>query len=193
MTIDQQHKQKFEQVWEKGNYRQGSTALRLVDLLQVTIPYEATINDYGCGTGRAEAELTKTRPVQKINMIDIAENALEQAAREILNTPGSSLTFTLADLTDLAAVPHADWGICINVLMTVQPDKLDTILQEIRRTCDNLIMEVYDFVDVRLGQDMTTVKMSADDWMDKLFKYWSNVAFKQSPESRRRYIYICRG
>jgi ubiquinone/menaquinone biosynthesis C-methylase UbiE len=189
--IDQNHKDKFEQVWDAGNYRLGSTAQRMVKTLLQYIPEGATINDYGSGTGRAEVEILKQHPAQKINMIDIAENALEAPAREILNRPDSPLTFTLADLTDLSAVPPAEWGICINVLMTVQPDKLDAILREIHRTCDNLIMEVYDFVDERLGQDMTTVKKDATEWLETLIKYWKKITYIQSPESKRRYIFIC--
>jgi len=190
--IDQDHKNKFEKVWDKGNYRLGSTAQRMVPIILANIPEGVTINDYGCGTGRAEVEIFQQRPAQKINMIDIAENALETSALKILTNPGSPLSFILADLTDLSAVPHSEWGICINVLMTVQPDKLDMILSEIRGTCDNLIMEVYNLSDVRCEIEMTTIKQDFLWWDDKLREYWPNVEFIQSKEHRQRFIFICR-
>ena len=55
--IDQDHKNKFEKVWDKGNYRLGSTAQRMVPIILANIPEGVTINDYGCGTGRATGGL----------------------------------------------------------------------------------------------------------------------------------------
>ena len=183
-----EHKDKFEEVWEKGDYRLGSTAQRLVGTLLDVIPEGSVINDYGSGTGRAEVELLKAGYF--VNMVDIADNALEVEARAML---GKNLTFTSSDLSDLPGdFPIADWGICINVLMTVQPDKLDDILKEIRRTCRNLFFEAYDMSDHRLGQEMTTVKMNGDEWAEKLGCYWPQIESRKSPESDRRYILICR-
>lgn len=189
--IDQQHQAMFQDVWDNGNYRMGSTAQRLVRRILNLIPADATINDYGSGTGRAEVEILHARPKQKINMFDIAENALEPAARALVNR-NNGVTFTHADLSDLSGIPHAKWGMCINVLMTVQPEKLDTILGEIRRTCDNLFFEAYDFEDMRLGRQMTTVKMNGEAWKAKLSQFWPDVQFERSPESARRYIFVCR-
>jgi SAM-dependent methyltransferase len=179
----------FEEVWEKGNYRRGSTAQRLVPFLSQYIPEGSTVNDYGSGTGRAEVELLKHG--YRINMVDFADNALEDAARALI---GDRLTFTLSPLENLPPdFPVADWGICINVLMTVDPEKLDAILQEIRRTCRNMIVEVYDLDDHRLGRNFTTVKGDAKWWADKLAELWPNVESVKSPEHPRRYITICRG
>lgn len=188
--IDLEHQSKFRKVWEKGNYRMGSTAQRMVSRLLEWIPPGVQINDYGSGTGRAEVEILRNR-YHEITMIDIADNALEDDARAILAMENSPLKMIIADLTDLCEVPHAEWGMCINVLMTVQKNKLDKILSEIRRTCDHLIFEAYDFQDLRLGQDMTTVKMTREQWKIKLAEYWDNVTFYPSPESPRRYIFKC--
>ena len=189
-NIDLEHQEKFKKVWDNGDYRQGSTAQRMSSRLLEWLPAGATINDYGSGTGRAEVEVLKARR-HEITMIDIADNALEKEARAILNQPDSPLKMIVADLTDLSAVPHADWGMCINVLMTVQPDKLNVILKEIRRTCDNLIFEAYDFEDKRCGWQMTTVKLNKIQWEAKLREFWPQVKFENSPESNRRYIFIC--
>lgn len=191
--LDQAHKEKYEKVWQFGDYRLGSTALRMIDLILSVIPDGVTINDYGSGTGRLEVAIYQTRPFSNINMIDIAESAREEEVCAILALPDSPLKFYLADLQDLSEIPHADWGLCINTLMVVQPENLDTILKEIRRTCDNLIMEAYDFDDaIRLGMQLTTVKKNGMEWMETLKAYWNNVEFIQSPESKQRYIYVCR-
>lgn len=179
----------FREVWEKGDYRRGSTAQRLVSFIAAIIPAGSTINDYGSGTGRADVELLLMG--YKINMIDFASNALEDAARFLID--GERMTYTVAPLERLPQTyPVAEWGICINVLMTVDPEKLDRILAEIRRTCRNLIVEVYDLDDHRLGRNMTTVKGNAQWWADKLAEFWPAVESVKSPENPRRYITICR-
>lgn len=178
----------YNDIWENGHYREGSTALRLVPFLRNYIPEGSVINDYGSGTGRAEVELLKHD--FKINMVDFADVALEPTARGLI---GERLTYTIAPLEALPTdFPVADWGICINVLMVVDPEKLDQILSEMRRTCHNLIIEVYDSPDVRLGQDRTLIKGNAEFWAAQMRKYWPVVESVASPEHKRRYITICR-
>jgi hypothetical protein len=63
---------------------------------------------------------------------------------------------------------------------------------EMRRTCRNLIVEVYDWPDVRLGVDLTTIKGDAAFWKAELAKHWPVVETVKSPEHPRRYITICR-
>ena len=180
--------QDFNEIWEKGEYRRGSTAQRLIPFLCRYIPVGSTINDYGRGTGRAEIELLKAG--YSINMVDFASVALEDETRTLI---GKDLTYTVAPLEDLPAdFPIADWGICINVLMTVDPEKLDKIMAEMRRTCHNLIIEVYERPDVRLGKDLTTVKGNATFWLTEMTKHWNNVEALRSPEHPGRYITIGR-
>lgn len=184
-----EHKEKFEKVWEKGDYRRGSTAQRMLYFILNHIPDNCSINDYGSGTGRLEVELLKEIPDKEINMVDIANNALEF---NIMQYP--NVTFKCSDLSFLGEdFPKADWGLCINTLMTVQPEKLDKILSEIRRTCNKLIFEAYDMDDFRLGQNMTTVKKNREEWQSKLKEFWETVLFYPSPESKRRYIFVCEG
>lgn len=180
--------QEFNQIWQNGNYRLGSTCRRLVSFLRGIIPAGSTVNDYGSGTGRAEVELRKYG--YKINMVDFADAALEKEARALI---GEYLTYTIAPLESLPAdFPVADWGLCINVLMLVDPEKLDAISREMRRTCRNLIIEVYDWPDVRLGVDRTLTKQNAFWWAELVRQYWPYVETMPSPEHRRRYIIIGR-
>jgi SAM-dependent methyltransferase len=178
----------FKEVWEKGNYRLGSTAQRLVPYLSRILPVGAEINDYGCGTGRADVLLLKAG--YKINMVDFVDNALEKEARSFI---GKGLNYFVAPLWKLPDnFPVVDWGICINVLMTVDPERLEEIQKEMRRTCRNLIVEAYDWEDIRLGRDMTTIKMDADGWAKEMNRYWTSVEKIKSPENPRRYITVCR-
>ena len=185
-----EERDRFEEVWEKGDYRRGSTAQRLVPFLAGVIPPGSSINDYGCGTGRAEV-LLAARGYRRIHMVDIAANALEDEARSLLELEG--YTLAICPLESLPAdFPVADWGICINVLMLADPERLDAILAEIRRTCRNLVVEVYDLDDVRLGRNWTRIKGDAAWWAARLRKFWPAVESVKSPEHPRRYITVCR-
>jgi len=178
----------YNEIWKKGHYREGSTCLRLVPFLRNYIPPGSVVNDYGAGTGRAEKKLLEF--CSKVNMVDFASVALEDDARALI---GERLTYTIAPLESLPEdFPVADWGICINVLMVVDPDKLGDILKNIRRTCRNLIVEVYDVPDTRLGQNRTLVVGDAAWWAAEHSKYWPVVESVRSPEHPRRYITICR-
>jgi len=176
----------WDEVWENGNYKKGSTAARLVSWMKQFIPAGATINDYGSGMGLAEIELLKRG--HKVNMVDISDKALDDQTRALI---GENLTYTLCPLESLPDdFPVAEWGICINVLMTVDPTKLDVIMRNMRRTCLNLIIEVYDMNDARLGRQMTLIKGDMDFWAKEMSKYWPVVRPFKSPEHIRRYIVI---
>ncbi len=177
----------FNDIWTRGHYREGSTCLRLLPFLREVIPAGSEVNDYGSGTGRAEKGLLEF--CSRVNMVDFADAALEDEARALI---GDRLTYTVAPLECLPAnFPVADWGICINVLMVVDPGKLDAIIAEMRRTCKNLIVELYDVPDVRLGENRTLIMEGPAWWTAKLAEFWSHVRYVPSPEHKRRYIFIC--
>ncbi|MEI7635876.1 MAG: class I SAM-dependent methyltransferase [Syntrophus sp. (in: bacteria)] len=180
----------YNEIWEKGFYREGSCSKRMIPTMLNYIPSGSTINDYGSGTGRAEVDMMALNKGFKINMVDFADVALEPEARALI---GPNLTYTIAPLEALPEdFPVADWGICIGVLMVVDPAKLSVILSEIRRTCRNLFVEVYDTPDVRLGEDRTLIKGDAAWWANKLREHWPYVESVRSPEHPRRYITICK-
>lgn len=177
----------YNDIWDRGEYRYGSTAQRLVPFLKRHIPQGSSVNDYGSGTGRAE--LTFLDHCKIINMVDFADHALEEATKKLI---GPKLTYTISPLESLPAdFPYADWGMCINVLMVVDPEKLQSILKEMYRTCENLIIEVYDWPDMRLGKDRTQIKMEPPGWIEEISKVWPKVEYHESPEHKRRYIFIC--
>lgn len=187
-------KDRFTMIWDpegRGEYRRGSAGQRYARQFLEYVPFGSIINEYGSGTGRATVQIVNSRPDVHANMIDIAENALEDPAKELI---GNNVTFTLASLSRLPHdFPIADWGYCVGVLMLVAPESLDEILHEIHRTCRNLFVEVYDWPDIRCGIDLTTIKADPDWWAEKLRETWRDVEFIQSTEHKRRYVFVCRG
>ena len=192
-NITQAWKERFEKIWhpdDRARYRMGSAGQRYAKQFLDYVPQGATINEYGSGTGRAVVEILRLRADVRINMIDIAENALEDQARALI---GNRVTYTIADLSCLPPdFPVADWGYCIGVLMLVAPESLDDILAEMRRTCRNVFVEVYNLSDVRLNIELTTIKQDWNWWLDKHREHWPNVEFIQSKEHRQRFIFLGR-
>lgn len=184
--------ERFKMIWEtkEATYRQGSAGQRYASMFLRYVPEGSAINEYGSGTGRAVVEIKRLRPDVKINMIDLADNALEDKAQSLI---GDGVTFTLADLATLPeSIPVADWGYCVGVLMLVDPEHLQAILKEIRRTCRNLFVEVYNWSDIRLSIELTTIKKDWPEWADMLREHWPSVEYVKSPEHPQRFVFICR-
>ena len=190
--------ERFEKIWDpegQGQYRLGSPGERLVKRFLADMDPDASINEYGSGTGRAVCEMIKTpgHCRHQINMVDIALNAMEDRCRRWLDKPTLNLTFTHASLWDLPPdFPKADWGYCVDVLCFLPPEKLDAVLAEIKRTCKHFFCQVYDWDDVRLGINLTTIKGAGPWWAAKLMEYWDDVTQEVSPESAHRYIFVCK-
>ena len=178
----------YRDVWDNGHYRAGSASERLVPFFRGLIPEGSVVNDYGSGTGRAEKGLLGFCDL--VHMVDFAENALEEEAKGLI---GDRVSYLVSPLEALPSdFPHADWGLCIGVLMLIDPEKLDAILGEMQRTCDNLIVAVYDRVDERVGVDLTTVKHDCVWWGEKLSEYWPDVSWVDCPEPSHKFIHICK-
>lgn len=190
-------KKRFEKVWDlngEGRYREGSPGKRMVKYFIQHCQKGQTVNEYGSGTGRAVVELLRVRPGTQVHMVDIADNAMEEEGKAELKRPGSTLTFAIAPLWKLPPkFPHADWGLCIEVLCFLPPEKLDDSLSEIRRTCDNLFCQVYERSDKRCGMELTTIPMSEKEWFMKLREFWRHVEPYPHPETPGgRYLFTCR-
>ena len=183
----------FEDVWARGQYRLGSPGQRIVprflDIVRRGVNGCPMINDYGSGTGRASLELWKAGYL--VNMVDIAENALEDEAKALI---GKGLTFTLASLWELPAdFPVAPWGYCMEVLMTIPEPKMARTLSEIARTCRNLFVQVYHRHVPRAGHECNLIQWDKDRWRDELLQHYAGVVRIESLEIPLRYLYVCRG
>jgi hypothetical protein len=193
-AIYQEWKQRWEDGWnpeKDGQMRHGSPGQRLAPLFAECLPRNATVNEYGSGTGRAVMALKALRPDLTIHMVDIAENALEPEARQLI---GKGVEFILRPLWELGDdFPVADWGYCIDVLMCVPPAKLTEIMWEIRRTCRNLFCQVYDWDYIRMGINFTSVKGDAAWWQNEMSKHWPSVTKLESREHAQRFIFVCKG
>lgn len=148
------------------------------------------MNCYCCGTGRAVLEYRKAG-IMPVNMTDISDTGLAPTVKELI---GNGVTFALAPLWRLpAGFPETEWGVCIDALMELPPTMLDASLAEIRRTCRNLIVEVYDWDWVHDGVNYTTIVGDRKWWRKKLLQFYPVVQDDFETEAANRYYYVCRG
>ncbi len=181
---------RFDLIWDGDVYRQGSMEKRMVPFILEWIQPGMMVNDYCCGTGRAVSDYVKAG-INQINLVDISAIALEPETRALIN--GNGITFTQASIWDLPAdFPRTPWGLCIDALMCLPPERLDDSLTAIRRTCDNLIVEVYDWDYVKFNTNYTATVGSEKFWRKKLLQYFPDVE-RYPSEADRRYVFVCKG
>ena len=179
----------FETVWgPDGNYRIGSSGERYVDRFLAMAGEIKVINDYGAGTGRAALKFRNAGI--EVHMVDIATNALEKEALDLLD--GKTFTWVHAPLWDLPITfPNADWGYCVSVLQTIPLDKLYDTLNGILWTCDKLFVSVIGWQEKYFGVEVHPIVKDRAWWKDRLEYFWSVVKDIENPEDRRRYDFIC--
>lgn len=184
----------FAEIWDHGKYRMGSPGLRLVPrFLEYVEPAPASIsiNDYGSGTGRAAAELM--RRGYCVHAVEIAPNAMEPEACELFANQRNGSTFRLGDLvTGNFEIPYSEWGFCMEVLMCIPDEQVEDAVRNIRKSCKNLFVQVYDREDIRCGHVTNSTRWRAPGWLELLARYWPNVEQIPSHEIDLRYIFVCR-
>ena len=107
----------------------------IIEAIQLTGDLEVT--DFGCGNGRFGFDLWQMG--YDVTLIDIAENCLDEIVTDKLPTDG--LCFKPGDITKLK-FHHTRVGVCIDVLHTISPEKLDSALQFLVESCENIILSV---------------------------------------------------
>jgi SAM-dependent methyltransferase len=178
--LEAQEQAKYEKAWDVKEYRDFSPGEGMVipfihrvgkpvlkDENGKPIP-PPTMYDYGAGTGRA-ALYFKLGGFDMIP-VDIAKNCLDDFVELVL---GDRLM--VANLWDLPEdMPRADYGFCTDVMEHIPPEKVDAVLENIRRTCKSIMFGIC-FHDDHFGEDMgevlhLTVKPFRW-WRDKLRTY----------------------
>lgn len=174
MTIDLSaqalEKEKYNKIWELDKYRRVAPGEQfLIPWLQVANPNKgSSIRDYGTGTGRAALFMRLSG--MKVEMVDIADNCLDEHVQLAL---GDHLT--IACLWDLPYdMPVTDYGYCTDVMEHIPPDHVDDVLENIFRTCKECFFNISFHID-HFGQEIDdvlhlTVKPFVW-WRDKLKNY----------------------
>jgi trans-aconitate methyltransferase len=125
MTYDLMKREadKYRKVWDDPSYRKVAPGMFEVERAfeRMGCATGETLNDYGCGTGRA-TKWFQDHGLEVLG-IDHADNACEEDVPVLLDC--------LWDMTTM--VPRSDYGFCCDVMEHIPPAQVDAVLDTIAR------------------------------------------------------------
>lgn len=163
-------RQKYEKIWNNKNYRlvAPGESFVLPFIKSVRPKKGSTIYDYGTGTGRAALFLTLRG--FDVTPLDIAENCMDE---EVAERIGDKLQ--LVNLFDLPEdMPAKDYGFCTDVMEHIPPEKVDTVLGNIKRTCGSCFFNICfteDHFGETIGEHLHLTVEGFEWWLDKLREF----------------------
>ena len=163
-------RQKYEKIWQNKNYRTIAPGEGCVlSFIRTVRPKRGSeIYDYGTGTGRG-ATFLHLRGYD-VYPLDIAHNCLDEESREFV---GDKLQ--IVNLFDLPEdMPKKDYGFCTDVMEHIPPEKVDTVLENIKRTCGSCFFNIC-FEEDHFGETINDVLHLTVEgfhwWLEKLREY----------------------
>lgn len=170
--------EKYELMWEIDEYRLSSPEVSCLPELYKFIPGPpAAINIYGCGPGRAGAQMAGMG--YTVHMLDIAGNCLDSVAKKATHSVDVPLYFHRAPLWDAAGfMPFADWGYCCDVLEHLPTDQVVASLRAIAFLTPRAYMTISHVEDVfgdRIGERLHLTIKPLEWWMSVITSAWRDA------------------
>jgi len=175
---------KYESMWDRPEYRQVAPGEHIAPtFLDIAKPKPgSTVIDFGAGTGRGALMLALIGNV-RVEMLDFADNCLDEDVRAALNTQAHALAFTRHDLTDPVPIA-AQYGYCTDVLEHIPPDQVDRVLQNILRAAQHVFFQIScepDKLGALIGEPLHLTVQPFAWWLQKLqaldcVVHWSHDA-----------------
>jgi SAM-dependent methyltransferase len=174
---------RYRKLWESAQYREIAPGeYCAMEFLNRAKPEpDATLIDFGCGTGRGGALLAKVGKL-RVTLVDFADNSLDVEVAKFCRERPERIGFHVADLTKTLPM-NAAYGYCTDVLEHIPTDDVPTVLRNILASARNVFFSIALFDDVhgkRLsdGPLHLTVK-PAEWWRQQLIDlgaviYWSS-------------------
>ena len=137
---------KYRLMWGTESYREFSPGEVVVPVILEVLKPEGLVLDFGCGTGRAALGLS--RAGCDVLCIDFADNCRDEEAM--------GLPFLQWDLTR-PLPPHANYGICTDVMEHIPTDDVETVVGNIMAAADNVFFQIStvpDLMGALIGQDL---------------------------------------
>lgn len=178
MSLTEQERAKYTQIWGLDAYRQKSPGLRLLgDALPWIDPeYCASFTDWGCGTGKvAHALHDLGHPVR---LVDIATNAYQ-----------GELPFIEACLWDMPeSIDASDHGFCADVLEHIPPEHVQAVLDGLaKRTKVSCFLQIalfHDHFGDQIGQTLHLSVFPPDWWKKRVLQSFGSAEFKLASKGR---------
>lgn len=177
---------KYQKMWSIKDYRRTAPGEELVDqfVSGCAIPAEASIIDFGCGTGRP-AQMLHDRGF-KVTGIDHALNCRDE---------GCTFDFRVENLWKLPDSLKCDYGFCTDVMEHIPTEKVDDVLSGIANAVRDSAFFAISFHDDSFGNYVgERLHLTVRDhnwWVEKLERFFSQIQSVGSDEEWRG-NFICR-
>lgn len=151
---------KYRLMWATDSYRECSPGENIVPVALAVMRPHGLVLDFGCGTGRASIELVKAGC--DVLLIDFADNCRDE---EAMNLP-----FLEWDLTR-PLPPHAEFGICTDVMEHIPTSDVSTVLRNITDAADNVFFQIStvdDDMGVMIGHALHLTVKPHEWWREQL-------------------------
>lgn len=169
-----EEREKYEAIYRCEDYRRGpfpGVQYGLIFLVRYLSDYHSMI-DFGCGSGDAAVLFAMLR--YDVFLVDIAENCLNQEARDSLEH-----RFWVSPLHKLPPdLPHVDWGYCTDVMEHLPLEWVEPSLAAMKSKTDRIFFSIRGEPDgggVLIGRELHLTVQPVDWWAGEIRKHWRKV------------------
>jgi hypothetical protein len=168
VPLEQREQAKYEEVWTHDAYRKDAPGEHFVSdaIASLGMALGDSVNDYGCGTGRASAKFIALG--YALTAVDFAVNALEH-----------DVPFVKACLWDLPDNLESDWAYCTDVMEHIPIEKVEAVISGISsRTLKGAYFNIAtrpDNLGALIGRKLHMTVMQGSGWRAFLSKYFARV------------------
>lgn len=161
---------KYGKLWEFKSYRISSPGevTAQVFLEQAKPKAEASVIDFGCGTGRGGLMLALFGNMN-VTMMDFVNNCLDKEIKDMLITQSHKMRFIKADLEKPIPVA-SEYGYCTDVMEHIPPDKVDIVLNNILQSAQHVFFRIAtgeDNCGTLIGEELHLSQHPFSWWLEK--------------------------
>ena len=171
---------KYQAMWDREEYRKHSPAAAKANDIAANIGTPGKLIDFGVGTGRAAKALRDSG--WDVTGVDFAPNCLDE---------GVDVPLVVAPLWNIPEEVSGNIGICFDVMEHIPTDRVDTVLQNIKRCVPKCLFHISyqpDKMGQLIGEKLHLTVRSQTWWENTLAKTFTRVNYL--PESD---IFVCEG
>ena len=173
--------QKYETMWQRDEYRQHSPAASKANDIAANIgKTPGKLIDFGVGTGRVAKALRDSG--WDVTGVDFARNCLDE---------GVDVPLVVAPLWNIPEDVKGNIGICFDVMEHIPADRVDTVLQNIKRCVPKCLFHISyqpDQMGKLIGEKLHLTVKPQTWWENKLSNIFTRVNYLAESD-----IFVCEG